>query len=222
MAWPALTGPTPYRLVRPGAMSSTMASSCWRLSLSCPRAWASASARRQISAWRTACSRLASAGSSRAARAVLLNVLRAALRSVSSPASSRARRLLACAVAATVISWQATSRMRSASPSPSARGTESRLVSRRSAASTARWASMGSDLPFPRRCLRPGCSYSITRTRRPAAASVRASPIPGLARRDHGSGCSSSCRTALSDSGSVLTPSGRRIGEVSLNPFTMQ
>jgi hypothetical protein len=45
---------------------------------------------------------------------------------------------------------------------------------------------------------------------------------PGLARRDHGSGCSSSCRTALADSGRVVTPSGRRIGEVSLNPFTMQ
>ena len=27
MAWAALTGPTPYRLVSPGAMSSTMVSS---------------------------------------------------------------------------------------------------------------------------------------------------------------------------------------------------
>ena len=44
----------------------------------------------------------------------------------------------------------------------------------------------------------------------------------GLARRDHGSGCYSLCRSALSDSGRVVTPSGRRIGEVSLNPFTMQ
>lgn len=34
----------------------------------------------------------------------------------------------------------------------------------------------GSDLPFPRRCLRQGCSHSITS--RPAAASARASPIP--------------------------------------------
>lgn len=30
------------------------------------------------------------------------------------------------------------------------------------------------------------------------------------------------CAVWLSDSGSVVTPSGRRIGEVSLNPFTMQ
>ena len=45
---------------------------------------------------------------------------------------------------------------------------------------------------------------------------------PGLARRDNGPGCYNSCRPALSDSGSVVTPPGRRIGEVSLNPFTMQ
>jgi hypothetical protein len=44
----------------------------------------------------------------------------------------------------------------------------------------------------------------------------------GLARRDHGSGCYSSARSALSDSGRVVTPSGPRIGEVSLNPLTMQ
>ncbi len=50
MAWAALTGPTPYRVVRPGAMSYTMASSWARLSLSWHRAWQSASARRQISA----------------------------------------------------------------------------------------------------------------------------------------------------------------------------
>jgi transposase len=43
----------------------------------------------------------------------------------------------------------------------------------------------------------------------------------GLARGDHGSGCDSSCGSTRPDSGSV-TPSGRRIGEVSLNPFTMQ
>ena len=43
MAWAALTGPMPYRLVRPGVMSSTMASSWSRLSLSCCRAWPSAS-----------------------------------------------------------------------------------------------------------------------------------------------------------------------------------
>ena len=40
---------------------------------------------------------------------------------------------------------------------------------------------------------------------------------PGLARRDHGSGCYSWWLTALADSGSV-TPSGRRIGEVTLHP----
>jgi hypothetical protein len=77
---------------------------------------------------------------------------------------------------ATVISWRATSKMRSASRSPSPRGRGSRPASRRSAASTARWASIGSDLPFPRRCLRLGCSHSITT--RPAAANARASPIP--------------------------------------------
>jgi hypothetical protein len=38
MACAALTGPTPYRPVRPGAMSSTMASSWARLSLSWSRA----------------------------------------------------------------------------------------------------------------------------------------------------------------------------------------
>lgn len=42
MAWAALTGPTPNRLVRPGAMSSTMASSWARLSRSCCQAWPSA------------------------------------------------------------------------------------------------------------------------------------------------------------------------------------
>ncbi len=47
------------------------------------------------------------------------------------------------------------------------------------------------------------------------------SPV-GLARSDHGSGCYRLCRTALSDSGRVVTPSGPRTGEVSLNPFTMQ
>ena len=143
-------------------MSSTMASSWARLSLSWRRAWPSASARRAISAWRTACSRLASAGSSRPASAV-----RAAAgsgpcgrpggRCRHRPAAGRAAGWPARWQAA-VISWRATSRMRSASRSPSARGTGSRPASRRSAASTARWASIGSDLPFPRRCLRLGCS----------------------------------------------------------------
>ena len=43
-----------------------------------------------------------------------------------------------------------------------ARGTGSRPASKRNAASTARWASMESNLPFPRRCLRLGCSHSST------------------------------------------------------------
>jgi hypothetical protein len=51
----------------------------------------------------------------------------------------------AWAVHTSVISWRATSKMRRASRSPSARGTGSRPVSRRSAASTARCASIGSD-----------------------------------------------------------------------------
>jgi hypothetical protein len=74
------------------------------------------------------------------------------------------------------ISCRATSKIRSASRSPSARGTGSRLASRRSAASTVRWASMGSDLPLPRRCLR-----WAARTRLPAGRprpAPRASPAP--------------------------------------------
>ena len=80
------------------------------------------------------------------------------------------------AVQASVISCRATSKIRRASRSPSARGTGSRLASSRSAVSTARCASIGSDLPLPRRCLRLGCSHSSTS--RPATASARASPIP--------------------------------------------
>lgn len=57
-----------------------------------------------------------------------------AWRSLSSPASSRARSRLACAVLVTAMSWRALSRIRSASRSPSARGTGSRSASRRSAA----------------------------------------------------------------------------------------
>ena len=53
-AWAALMGPTPYRFIRPGAMSLTMASSWARFSFSSRAAWFSASARRRISAWRTA------------------------------------------------------------------------------------------------------------------------------------------------------------------------
>ena len=58
------------------------------------------------------------------------------------------------------------------------------------------------------------------------AASAAVSGSSGYRRPAFGAGwptgCYRSCRTALSDSGSVVTPSGRRIGEVSLNPFTMQ
>ena len=107
-----------------------------------------------------------------------MSVTRAISRSVSSPPSSSARSRLVWAVVATVSSWRAPSRIRSASRSPSARGMGSRSASRRSAASTARWASIGSDLPFPRRALRLGCSHSMTV--RPAAATARASPTPKL------------------------------------------
>ena len=90
----------PGRLVRPGAVSSTMASSWARLPVSWRRAWPSAGARRPIPACRTACSRPAWPGSSRpasAAGALPVRVSRAARRPGSSPASSRARSRPACA-----------------------------------------------------------------------------------------------------------------------------
>ena len=65
MAWAALTGPAPYRLARPGAMSPAMAGSRARLPLGWSRAWLSGGARRPVPAWRTACSRLAGPGGSR-------------------------------------------------------------------------------------------------------------------------------------------------------------
>jgi Alcohol dehydrogenase GroES-like domain len=101
----------------------------------------------------------AAAGSARAASAVWVREPRAAWRSMSSPASSKARSRLICAVRITAISWRATSRIRSASRSPSARGAASRSASNRSAASTARCTSMASDFPFPRRWARLGCSH---------------------------------------------------------------
>jgi hypothetical protein len=93
MACAALTAPMPYRLTRPEAMSSTMASSWAWLSLSWRRAWPSADARRAISACRTECSRRARAGSSRPARvasALWVRALRAARRSVSFPGQQQA------------------------------------------------------------------------------------------------------------------------------------
>ena len=177
MAWAALTGPMPWRSVSPGASSSTMACSWARLALSARAAARRAMARRRISPWRTAWARVASWGRRRRASAVRVSsgsAPRASSRSVSSPSRSSARSRLVCAVLAMVRSWRAPSRIRSASRSPSARGVGSRSASRRSANSTARCASIGSDLPRPRRVLRAGCSASMIG--RPAAPSARVTP----------------------------------------------
>ena len=101
MAWAALTGPMPRRSVRPGARSLTMVCSWARLALSVRAASRRARARRRISAWRTACSRLASRGGrrrARPARGASVSAPRASWRSVSSPPSSSARSRLVCAV----------------------------------------------------------------------------------------------------------------------------
>ena len=68
MAWAALTGPMPRRSINPGTRSLTMVCSWARLALSARAASRRASARRRISACRTACSRLASRGGRRRAR----------------------------------------------------------------------------------------------------------------------------------------------------------
>jgi hypothetical protein len=69
MAWAALTGPIPGRVVSPGTRSLTIAASSVRLALSARAARRSARASRRISPWRMACSRLAPAGWRRRARA---------------------------------------------------------------------------------------------------------------------------------------------------------
>jgi hypothetical protein len=101
---------------------------------------------------------------------------RARRRSTSSPSRNMALRRFVCAVLMAVNSWRAHSRIRKASRSPSARGVGSFTASSRNAYSTARCASIGSDLPLPRRVLRVGCSASITGI--PAAITARASPAP--------------------------------------------
>ena len=78
-----------------------------RLALSARAASRRASARRRISACRTACSRLASRGGrrrARPARRASVSAPRASWRSVSSPPSSSARSRLVCAVLAVVSS----------------------------------------------------------------------------------------------------------------------
>ena len=179
MAWAAVTGPMPRRSISPGARSLTMVCSWARLASSARPASRRARARRRISACRTACSRLASRGGAAPGQAGEDGVGERgrgrAWRSVSSPRSSSARSRLVCAVLVVVSSWRAPSRIRSASRSPSARGVGSRSASRRSAASTARWASIGSDLPLAR----GGSCGWVARTRatsRPAAVGGAGQP----------------------------------------------
>ena len=183
MAWAALTGPMPQRSVRPGAMSSTMASSWARLSPELRRALDAWPGRGGGSRrWRTACSRLAPVG----ARGGGPGAVRARCRSACrGRGRGRCRRRPAAGRAAgwsgrcwsVVSSWRATSRMRRASRSPSARGVGSRVgVQAAARPAPPGAASIGSDLPRPRRPCGPGCSHSITGS--PAAASARASPIP--------------------------------------------
>ncbi len=179
IACAALTGPMPCRSVSPGARSSTISWSWRRLSLSCLREAWRARARRRISPWRIACSRLACVGlrlRASVVKVVSVSEPRAACRSRSWPVSSSARSRLVCAVCVVVRSCRAPSRIRSASRSPSVRGVGSRSASSASAVRTARCASIGSDLPLPRRCLRCGCSHSITHS--PAVVTARASPMP--------------------------------------------
>lgn len=171
MAWAALTGLMPGRLVSPGASSPTIASSSARLALSARDAFHSAIARRRISPCRTARSRLAprgtADGSARPGRRRRDGCGPGPRRR---PAGPGAR--LVCAVAVVVSSRHAHSKIGRASRSPSARGVGSLPAS---SCGAARWASIGSDLPLP-----PRYCGSAARIRSPQA---RRLPLPGPVRR---------------------------------------